>query len=187
MSALVAPGFTDWDELAPRSSKAQPVPGTPRGDLPALAGRPLRAPTRALGWYDAEYRFCVPGQPQARTALGDFENTTFWVPLPPFDGTVVDARVMPPEAACPACPTAAAANGVSGLGCNCGAGEGLGQLSLPFGMDTQSLVWIAGIGLAGFLMLKLLGLDSRKAKAAALRKARASYYADVAKIRKRYA
>lgn len=226
MGAVMAPGFTDWDDIAVRSSKAQPIPGVARGDLPALAGRPLRPPTRALGWFDDRFQFCVPGQPDSETALsglsaawvgwpattrgrvgpvapprpvvpvvrkpvrrwgmGSFEETTFWTPLAPADPNVVDARVLAPEAACPATPIVED-EGLSGLGCGGGYNRygvsGLGQL--PFGLDSQSVMWIAIIGGAAIVLPMLF--KSKKAKAAALRKARYKYRAEESAIQARYA
>jgi hypothetical protein len=116
--------------------------------------------------------------------LGSYEATTFWTPLAPADPNVVDARVLAPEAACPSMPIAED-DGLSGLGCpsNRFGVSGLGQL--PFGLDSQSVMWLAILGGAAIVLPMLL--KSKKAKSQALRKARYKYRAEEAAIQARYA
>jgi hypothetical protein len=162
---------------------------------PALAGLnsfeegiPFFAPLAAA---ESGYKggaVIVPKRPCSCTAGNNgVENAGGQYALPHgFEGIRGFVPDVPGPAAAPGEPTLAGLGYVFN-GWRPGDAGNLGALTLPFGMDSQSLVWIVGLAGAGWLMWKLAAGNTRKAKAVALRKARARYRADAAKIQARYA
>jgi hypothetical protein len=166
------------------------IPGQPEEAALAGLGGSMGRPVTTRGRMGFPARPAAPAPkpaplPARRWGMRGYEPTTFWTPLAPADPNVVDARVLAPEAACPATPVVED-EGLSGLGCpsNRYGVSGLGQLP-SFGLDSQSLMWIAILGGAALILPKLL--KSKKAKSAALRRARAKYRAEEAAIQARYA